>query len=133
MLHTETLGNCIYTLHENGVHEFILLDNTRETFDNNLVLLKKALEKHPRTTPFREIFSLRGGMPSVSYAWHKTQNLLSSVPGRPVFRTAFLHQPGVILSLVQPFLKFMPAGDRVRFFEPDQHEQAMQWLLEDEK
>lgn len=132
MPRTETLGNCTYIHHDNGIHEFILGDNSRQTFEDNLILLQRALDAHPLREPFREILYLQGGAPPISYTLRRTQNLLRSRAETPHIRAALLHEPGIVISLAQPFLDMLRISYSWRFFQPEQHDLAVQWLLEDE-
>ena len=123
-----------YTRWPNGVHEFVLHDNTRAAFEECYVLLNTILGEQPPDQPIRWLFDLReAGIAHIGYIWQLTRQLVDNHHPLPVIYEVVLHNLHGILAdtftkLVE-MLAILP-GAHLRFFAGDTREVALQWLLD---
>lgn len=120
-----------YELLPNNVHQLTLLATTPDTVD---AWMDWQTEIIKQTTPNQKVRLLirQTGMLPLNYTMQKAREFNAAHPERPVFITAFLHPPDVMVSLVTSMINAFTSrmSDRVKFFPQDQREAALKWLLQ---
>lgn len=138
MPETVSSSYCTYNRLENGIHEFILGDSSRVSFD---ALLDHISQVYGKTSPEEIILNLvdfrKSGLPPLRYGFQRTQESIARFKkeGReiPRARSAYLHNPGAMIMMVQSFLNLLNSNAVGRFFAADEREKAIEWLLEGTK
>jgi hypothetical protein len=131
-------GNCHYTHLPNGIHEYILFNNSRRTFDEYAAYLENYMASAARGEALDKqlaiLIELREpGMPPVAYMAGRYRDLLIKYPGRlPDARIAYVHTEGFLITVLRTFLMLLPTRNAIqrRFFYTSQRTQAEAWLLE---
>jgi hypothetical protein len=122
---------CMYELHDNGVHEFTLLEPTRRGMDALVEHINRVYDNVGPGEVIREIIHFQGNLPPVSYAMQKAREHVRRYPRMPKIRAVITYDTSLFLSLVKPLsnLLFLRVGNlNVRYYSSAEREQAMQWL-----
>jgi hypothetical protein len=126
--------HCSYTHLENGIHQFIFRDSSREALDEFFHQLEQVFAETAGTKLNRYVVDITGGDREVSIVSMTTRfrRLETQFPNRPPGRTALLIKSGSLLSVIDGIIRALaPRRDETRFFGVDKREEAMQWLLRD--
>lgn len=128
--------HCSYTYLENGIHEFIFRDSSRDAVDEFFHQLEQVFGQTAGAALNRYIVDITGGDREVSIVSMTTRfrRLETQFPNRPPGRTALLTKSGSLLSFVDSMIRALaPRRDETRFFGVDKRDEAIQWLLRDTK
>jgi hypothetical protein len=119
---------CEYHVLENGIHEFVMLEFSRvgvDAFAEKIIAMNATLS--PDAAVPLLIDSSRGTQP-VNYLMTRMREINRTSPRfEERGRIALIHQPGVIVAIVDSMMRIFPAV-RVRIFSPDEREAAIHWL-----
>jgi hypothetical protein len=124
---------CSYTYHENGVHEFILLEPTKRGMDKLVEHINNVYDNAYPGEVIREIIHFQGKLPPIGYAMQKAREHVMRYPKMPKIRAVITYDTSLFLSLVRPLsnLLFMRIGSlNVRYYPSDDREAAIQWLVQ---
>jgi hypothetical protein len=131
------LPNCRYRRLDNGVHEFLFLNNTRYAVDDYFTILETSpLVRGEQTLEKAYILIQLGasGMPPVAYMMLRSRDFLKSHKARiPRIRIVYLYPTGFVLSLVQAFIDLFSERKHStrRFFPIEERADAEAWLLDE--
>src|SRR5687768_1584959 len=99
-----SLAHCEYKRLDNGIHEFVFLNNTRLAVNDFFSILENSPMARREITPeaVRVLVELREpGMPPVSYMMQRYREFIRLHKDHlPYVRTAYLYRTGFILSMV---------------------------------
>jgi hypothetical protein len=119
-----TFERCQHTF-EDGIHYFTVFDFSRagtEDFINAIL----AMYVSPDVGKPVLVDSSRGGMP-VGYMIRRFRELYQSTPKPPPFKIAVLHQPSMIIGMIEGMTRLF-TRTRVRLFKANEREAALAWL-----
>ena len=125
---------CVYTHLDNGVHEFVFRESSREAIDEFFRQLEPILKNTPGTDVARYIVDVTQADRAVSMMGiiQRFRKLETSMPRRARGRTALLHPQGSMLSFVDGLIRALaPSRDETRFFAGGNRDEALAWLLTD--
>jgi hypothetical protein len=125
---------CTYTRLENGVHEFIFRESSREAIDEFFRQLEPILKNTPSTEIARYIVDVTQADRAVSMMGiiQRFRKLETSMPRRARGRTALLHPQGSMLSFVDGLIRALaPTQDQTKFFAAGSRDEALAWVLSD--
>ncbi|MBL8162350.1 MAG: hypothetical protein JNJ61_10230 [Anaerolineae bacterium] len=123
---------CAYTRLDNGIHEFIFYDTSKQAVDDFFRILEGVLTQTPHTETARYIVDITKGDKEVSLVVmvQRFRRLEAQIPHRARGRTVVLHKPGLILSFIDSFVRALaPSRDVTRFFPVAERDAAIEWLL----
>ncbi len=127
---------CSHTHLENGIHEFVLADTTFAAVEVWLKILN-ALYVHALSQDRILLLAdvRRSSIQPLTYAFRRMQKWLVVHPKRPHTRCAFLTHEDIVYALKAYFAQLVHTGgtDVVRFFSAEQRDDAVAWLLSDER
>lgn len=126
--------HCTYTYLENGIHQFIFMDSSRDALDEFFHQLEQVFGQTTGAALNRYIVDITGGDREVSIVSMTTRfrRLETQFPNRPPGRTALLIKNGLLLSVIDGIIRALaPQRDETRFFGVDKRDEAIQWLLRD--
>jgi hypothetical protein len=127
---TYETNNFTHIAHPNGVQEFVFRTAGREAVDELVMRLDTLYRSTPKDTTLLELFDIRVGIGSVSYAMKRAAELVRQHPNPPRIRGAMIYRDGLVVSLLAPSVRLLRASNfEIRFFKPTQREEAIQWLL----
>lgn len=133
-----SLTHCQHRHLENGIHEFVFLNNTRLAVDDYFAILEASPMAQGEKTAevLCALIELREpGMPPVGYMLQRYREFIKGRKNRlpPTIRTVFLYRTGFILSTVRSFLRLVPTPKQAnrRFFPVSERAAAEAWLLDD--
>lgn len=127
-------ARCTYTRLENGVHEFIFRESSREAIDEFFRQLEPILKNTPDTDVARYIVDVTQADRAVSMMGiiQRFRKLETSMPRRARGRTALLHPQGSMLSFVDGLIRALaPTQDQTKFFTAGKRDEALAWVLSD--
>lgn len=128
---------CEYSLTEQGIHQFIFRESTREAIDDFFRKLEHIFTVTTDVTTNRYIVDItQAGERDVSLVSNvqRFRRLETLYPNRPRGRTVILHRPGLVYSFIDSFIRAIaPSRDVTRFFPVDQREEAITWLLSESR
>ncbi len=125
----------IYTLLENGIHEFKFLESSVNAIDQWIAKTEELTREVPADTTMRALYDqVQSGMQPAAYAFRVSQAMLKKYPNRAPTRTVFLVNKSFFVSLMQSFISLLRTAnkDKVKFFNGDQRAEAIAWLLRDD-
>lgn len=130
MLPTYETKNFSHIAHPNGIHEFTFRTAAREATDELIARLDILYASTPKDTTLLELFDIRVGIGSVSYAMKRAAELVRRHPNPPKIRGAMIYRDSLVVSLLAPSVRLLRAANfEIRFFKPDQRADAIEWLL----
>ncbi len=129
--------DCSSSRDENGVYIITLHTPTRgaieQYFRHVEAATQHALEHNEKLILYvMDASPLGSKSPSLVYFFQKARQFRKHFPNRPVTRTAVIYDKGIILSLVNSFMRSIGNDDDhdgMRFFNPSEREDAMAWLM----
>ncbi|MBZ0284623.1 MAG: hypothetical protein K8L97_28050 [Anaerolineae bacterium] len=127
---------CAYTRLENGIHEFVFQDSSKATIDEFFRILEGILTTTPKTETARYIVdvSQSDGVASLVAGAQRFRRMETQMPQRARGRTVVLHTSGGVLGFIDNFVRALaPSRDITRFFPVDKREEAVEWLLSDNR
>lgn len=123
---------CAYRLLDNGIHEFVFLDNGKEAVDQFFHLLENILRGTSHNETAHYIVDIAHATREVSLVGltQRFRRLEAQFPHRARGRTVVLHKPGFMLTFIDGFIRALaPSRDATRFFPINQRDEAIRWLL----
>lgn len=131
-----------HTVHDNGIHEITYLEANRHAVDVYIELMESLLEEMLEDDSIEKVRILVNltktrELPAFSYLTSQGRKLVHEhLKDRAKFRvrSAFLakHDEIMVMSLAESFLKLMPVDMKIKIFEADLRDEAIQWILSDE-
>lgn len=128
---------CNYEQLDNGIHRVELTHHSTVAIDTYLELLDKiiqtAIENGDTKIRLMVIISSKQ-MPSLQYLSKRAKVILAKYPNRPMFRNVYLFGEGFMMNLLHMFVKMVVQRntDKMNFFQSDQLDNAMEWLLKED-
>lgn len=119
---------------ENGIHLFVFMESSTQAIDQWIAKMDELTRDTPPNTTLRALYDqVQSGMQPAAYAFRVSQAMLKKYPTRAKTRTVFLVNKSFFVSLMQSFISLLRTGatDKVRFYNGDQREEAIAWLLAD--
>jgi hypothetical protein len=123
---------CAYRLLDSGIHEFVFLDNDKQSLDDFFVKLEHILRETSHTAVAHYLVDIAHASRDVSLVGltQRFRRMETQIPHRPSGRTVVLHKPGFMLTFIDGFIRALaPSRDETRFFPVHQREDAIRWLL----
>jgi len=124
---------CEYTLTEQGIHQFIFRDPSKEAIDDFFHKLEVIFTTNPNAGTNRYIVDItQAGDKDVSLVTNvqRFRRLDILFPQRPRGRTVILHRPGLAYTFIDSFIRALaPSRDVTRFFPVDKRDEAVAWVL----
>ena len=137
MTESATTTGCEYILTEQGIHQFIFRESTKEAIDDFFRKLEHVFTITPNAGTNRYIVDItQAGERDVSLVTNvqRFRRLETLFPNRPRGRTVILHRPGLAYSFIDSFIRAIaPSRDITRFFPVDKRDEAMMWLLSESR
>jgi hypothetical protein len=135
---SDTAGSvrCAYTRLDNGIHELIFRESSRDAIDEFFRHVESILKQTPNTEIARYIVDVTQADRPVSMMGiiQRFRKLETSMPRRARGRTAILHPQGSMLSFVDGLIRALaPTQDVTRFFPAEKRAEAETWVLSDER
>lgn len=130
---------CDLIVHENGVREMRLHDSTRQAVDELTVHMSSVMASWQPEQDGRQVYLLvdmrDSGLPPLNYMMQKVREWISNY--RHIMRQVYIREAllvpinsGIVLSLAGTFARMLPVDSDVKFFSPDEYEDAIAWLLQ---
>jgi len=130
-------AGCDYTLTEQGIHQFIFRESTKEAIDDFFRKLEHIFTVTADVTTNRYIMDItQAGERDVSLVSNvqRFRRLETLYPNRPRGRTVILHRPGLAYSFIDSFIRAIaPSRDVTHFFPVNQRDEAIAWLLSESR
>ena len=128
---------CLYSELDNGIHQIVLTESSRQAVDGWIAAVEHIYENAQPNDLVRMLADLRCGAQPFAYTMLRMRDLLKKYPQRPRARTAFYHDPDFLAFIVRDLVtatiktSIGSGRDAVDFFPSDQYDKAIQWLLLD--
>lgn len=133
----ESTTCCTYTLLENGIHHFLLLENSTKAIAELVGIYEAATIQHQQDFPGEEIRVMmefdKKGTPPVMYAEKLYKDMMRRHPQLPKERIVYVHQFGTMMSIVTLVIPLFPSASKVtrKFYSREHKDEAITWLLSD--
>ena len=128
---------CEYTVTEQGIHQFIFREPSKEALDDFFRKLEHIFITTPSAGTNRYILDItQAGGKNVSLVTNvqRFRRLETLYPQRPRGRTIILHQPGLAYSFIDSFIRALaPSRDVTHFFPVDKRDEAIAWVLSESR
>lgn len=121
---------CIYTRLDNGIHEFIFTESSRDAVDELAAYIRNILDTTPADAPTTcyMVDNSQVDVIPLTYVRVRVKELDDyRPPGRAPGRLAVLYE-GMMGTLANSVLA-VTVKNRFRFFKPSDRDAAMEWLL----
>ena len=123
-----------YVRHASGIHEFTFLKASRNSIDELYEVMRGLLQHHPKPDSVLLLVDVTNGIyPPLRYLFSATTDFNATHDDAPPGYTAVISNPNAVVMLADTFMKtlsqFIVGYNNLRFFKPDEREQAIQWLL----
>ena len=126
-------NGCEYTVTEQGIHQFVFREPSKDAIDDFFRKLELIFTTTPKGGTNRYIVDItQAGERDVSLVANvqRFRRLETLYPERPRGRTVILHRPGLAYSFIDSFIRAIaPSRDITRFFSVDKRDEALTWLL----
>jgi hypothetical protein len=130
---------CAYTLLENDIHEFKMIEGTREAADDYFDKVMKLYERAAQENPGQRVrilndFSTVTLKVRMTYIYQKNKEIRAKRPAGIRGRVAILTPQSFLVPLAQMFMDILPktGTDEMRLFVGDKRQEAIAWLLREE-
>jgi cobyrinic acid a,c-diamide synthase len=121
-----------YALHADDSHrwhEFVFIKPSHQAVDEWLAMLEVIQRDHDDSRLLRVLVDATSGVPSLNYAFQRSQEFIRRNPQRHASRFAFLVD-NTFTFIINSFIQMLRSStETVRLFRPEQHEEALAWLL----
>jgi hypothetical protein len=128
---TAEYKRCIYTRLDNGIHEFVFTESSREAVDEFTDHVKRVLDTTPMDAPptCYLVDNSQVEFVPLTYARVKIKEMDAHRPeGRDPSRVAILYE-GFMGHIANSVLA-VTLKNRFRFFKPADREAAINWLMQ---
>jgi hypothetical protein len=130
-------AGCEYTITEQGVHQLIFRESTKEAIDEFFHVLERIFIDTANQATNRYIVDItQAGQKDVSLVSNvqRFRRLETLFPNRPRGRTVILHRPGLAYTFIDSFIRAIaPSRDITRFFPVDKRDEAVAWVLSESR
>lgn len=125
-------SNCTYSLIEDRIHFVLIHSATRQTVEDLFHIFEDAVTQYPdRETLYLLDASNSDELP-YRYLLQRAQQWTKAHPDIPPNRTAVIYRKGILTSMLDVLMKQLHSPkSKTRFFFPENHDEAVQWLLSD--
>src|SRR5436190_23803130 len=124
--------HCLYTVLDNGIHLIALKQATRQALNEGYEQTVQIFQHAAADQVILLMFDLRvSGIPPLDYIARRVYKFRALRLPRRRTKTAFLYAPRLLRPAARLLFGLLakPGWDRVRFFAPNQWQQANDWLL----
>lgn len=124
---------CTYTVHPNGIHEFVFHEESKRAID---VWLEHTEQIYQSAPPDKAVLYILDGSDvenlPLSYSFPRIKALNAKYPNKPPSRGVLIYSSGIMNSIIGAFTKLSSRGarDESRFYHKSKRGEAVQWLLE---
>ncbi len=133
MSELNTNAGCEYTLTDQGIHQFIFRESSKEAINEFFQLLENIFQTTNDAAVNRYVVDItQAGERDVSLVSNvqRFRRLETLHPNRPRGRTVILHRPGLAYTFIDSFVRAIaPNRDITHFFPVDKRDEAISWLL----
>ena len=130
-------AGCEYTVTEQGIHQFVFREPSKEAVDDFFRKLEHIFTTTPNAGTNRYIVDItQAGERDVSLVANvqRFRRLETIYPQRPRGRTVILHRPGLAYSFIDSFIRAIaPSRDITRFFPVDKRDEGIAWVLSESR
>jgi hypothetical protein len=128
-MHQDT-PHASYTFYDNGIHEFVFKDNSRQAADDVLGWLESLYASVTSEQTLLELADISGGLPPISYLARRARDLVKPFKVLPRVRVALLYKTSTAMSLLSMIVNLVTVSNAtMRQFQVTDREAAIQWLL----
>ena len=128
---------CEYSVTNEGIHQFVFREPSKEAIDDFFRKLEHIFTITPSAGTNRYIVDItQAGERDVSLVANvqRFRRLETLYPQRPRGRTVILHRPGLAYSFIDSFIRAIaPSRDITRFFPVDKRDEAVAWVLSESR
>lgn len=124
----QTTSRCIYRVLDNGIHEFVLLEFSRAGVDDFVSAVEAMNTALPPEIPRPLLVDSRGGVQPLSYLFARLRSIPQGEGAHGRSRLALLIETGMMVTIISGMVRIFPRLN-VRFFQPDQRQAALDWLV----
>ena len=129
--HFSARVGCHYTWLEGGIHQFVFETGSRQTIDEWTNYADALIVDASPDNIYLQLIDTAGvGDIPVPYGYEKVKQLSAVHPNIIYSRTAFIHAHSSLVFLVNTYMKMLRLPLKARFFNADQRQAAIDWLLE---
>ncbi|MBI5667380.1 MAG: hypothetical protein HZC41_05170 [Chloroflexi bacterium] len=132
MLNTFHGTRCLHQQHDNGIHEFVFTESSRQAVDEWFTQLDYITRDVPSgTMMYFLVRSTATDVLPVAYMIKSAFNWVTENPHLYTARVAFLHRSNFYYPHAKSFIRAwqMSNGIAVRFYPSDRRDDAVRWLL----
>jgi hypothetical protein len=125
---------CAYQQHDSGLHEFTVLNASRQAVDVFIDGMDAIFAHTPHSATILVLIDVsQSKMPPITYAFQRGQGLFARHKIHAPLRSVYLHKPNVVIAIIQSYLALLRSGERRerRFMQDTQRDEAIAWLLSD--
>ncbi len=119
---------CQYTILENGVHEFIMMEFSRSGVDAFIEALREMYSRVPYGISRPILVDSSKGLQPISYLFAELRTVIRLQPGENPSKVSVIMPSGIIAGIVAELVRIFPHL-HVRIFKPEERRQAFEWLL----
>ncbi len=124
---------CVYQVLDGQIHEFVFFEDSHEALAKGMSIVETIYQQFAGDNRLRLLCDFaQSGMPPMRYAIRLIQELDRRYPNRPLLRVAFLHSPGPLVKIALSLMQVIQRDDKRRFFDVDERQQAIAWLLKED-
>lgn len=123
-----------YVKHDNGIHEIIYNEVSRDAVDVYMTHFDQIMSITPKEDKMRLLSNgaFVTEMQPISYMMSRFRGVMQKHQQRASVRVAVLYGSARFLDLVNGlFRMFVRGRDSMRFFKAEQRDEAIAWLLEE--
>ncbi len=123
---------CSYKLMENGIHRFTLHQSTRAAVDVLFDRLIDLIENPPDGPDAVQLYLYDSSeaLPPLQHTVNRTMQLRKSGIAMPPSYGVVLYRHNSLINIVQTLIRTVSWKSPTRFFQIEEEERAINWLLE---
>src|SRR4051812_44773993 len=127
-----TTEPCVHTLLENGIHEFVFNQSSRDAVDTLFILLTQVYDSLPPEQPIALLFDFRQRDLPLAYVFSSFHRWQSTRDSHRYARLVILTNANMMIPLVDAFFRSLPTNYvKLRFFPQASRAEAVDWLLQE--
>jgi hypothetical protein len=119
---------CTYRVLDNGIHEFVFSETSRAAVDDFIESAREMMEAAGDSEPTPTLFDTRVGAQPINYVFARIRTLMKEYPTTQQGKLAMIMRPNALLTAVKALMSMFPKV-KVRFFGPEERDDAIAWLL----
>jgi hypothetical protein len=125
------IAPCVHTLLDNGIHEFVFYQSSRDAVDRLFTQLTEVYDSLPPEQPIEMLFDFRQRDLPLAYVFSSFHRWQAGRDSHRNARLVILTDASMLMPLVDSFFRSLPTNYvKVRFFKPLQRDAAVDWLLQ---